>query len=98
MPKGRIEKEKEIIGIMIDIYCLKNHKSKGLCDECQALSDYARKKLTFCRFGDEKTSCRKCWVKCYKKDMRLKMKEVMKFSGPRLLLYRPLEMIKHLFY
>ena len=29
---------------------------------------------------------------------RMKVKEVMRFSGPRLLIYRPVEFIKHWFY
>ena len=32
------------------------------------------------------------------KDMKMKVKEVMRFSGPRLLIYRPVEFIKHWFY
>ena len=55
-------------------------------------------KTGFCKFKDEKTSCRRCPIHCYKKDMKQKVKEVMKFSGPRLILYRPVEFIKHWFY
>ncbi|MEO3111411.1 nitrous oxide-stimulated promoter family protein, partial [Turicibacter sanguinis] len=55
-------------------------------------------RLSFCKFGDEKTACRKCPIHCYKKDMKMKVKEVMRFSGPRLLIYRPVEFIKHWFY
>ena len=33
---SRIEREKKIIGVMVDIYCKKKHKHKdGLCEECQ---------------------------------------------------------------
>ncbi len=97
---GRVEKEKQIITLMIEIYCEKRHSHpRGeLCEECQTLHEYAHKRLTFCKFQDEKTSCRKCPIHCYKKDMKQKVKDVMRFSGPRLLLYRPLEFIKHWFY
>lgn len=97
---GEIEKEKQIISLMIEIYCEKVHaQAKGtLCEECEALHEYAHKRLSFCKFGDEKTSCRKCPIHCYKKDMKQKVKEVMKFSGPRLIIYRPIEFIKHWFY
>ena len=98
MPKGRVEKEKQMIQVMIDIYCSRIHKVENLCEECQKLREYALKRLEFCKFGDEKTSCRKCPIQCYKKDMKIKTREVMKFSGPRLILYHPLELIKHLFY
>ena len=97
--RGRIEKEKKVITLMINIYCKKKHKTKdGLCKECKELMDYAHKRLTFCKFGDEKTTCAKCPIHCYKKDMKAKVKEVMRFSGPRLIIYNPMELIRHMFY
>ena len=96
---SRIEKEKNTIKLMIDIYCRKNHGTKKgeLCQECAELLAYAKKRLDFCKFGEEKKFCSKCSIHCYKKDMKIKIKEVMKFSGPRLLLYNPVEVIKHVF-
>lgn len=95
----RIEKEKNIIKLMITIYCNKKHghKTGNLCNECSELLGYAHKRLDFCKFGEEKKFCSKCPIHCYKKDMKAKVKEVMKFSGPRLLLHEPMEVIKHIF-
>lgn len=96
---GRVEKEKKVIALMINIYCRKKHNSRdGLCDECKELLEYAHKRLTLCKFGDKKTTCSKCPIHCYKKDMKLKVKEVMRFSGPRLIIYNPIELIRHMFY
>lgn len=96
---GRVENEKRVIKIMIEIYCKKKHRCKDdLCDECKELLDYAHFRLSHCKFGDEKTTCGKCPIHCYKKDMKIKVKEVMKFSGPRLIIYKPLELIRHAFY
>lgn len=44
---------------------------------------------------ENKTTCSRCKVHCYKKDMREKIRAVMKFSGPRLIIYNPIELIKH---
>lgn len=95
----RIDKEKEIITLMINLYCKKKHGrlKNELCSECRDLEEYAHKRLTYCKFGNEKSSCKKCPIHCYKKDMREKVKEVMKFSGPRILIYNPLEYIRHIF-
>jgi len=98
MPKGRIEKEKRLIEVMIKLYCRKNHRADSMCEDCEDLLDYSLKRLKFCKFQDEKTSCKKCPIHCYKKDMRAKVKDVMRFSGPRLLLYHLIEVIKHMFY
>ena len=99
MAIGRVEREKRVIKLMIEIYCHKQHqhKSLGLCEECQELLEYAHKRLNFCKFGDDKKFCSKCPIHCYKNDMKVKVKDVMKFSGPRLLFYKPDQLIKHIF-
>ena len=94
---SRIEREKKTINSMINIYCNKKHRHKKgeLCSECSELLEYAHKRLDYCKFGEEKKFCSKCEVHCYKKDMKAKIKEVMKFSGPRLIFHDPLEVIRH---
>jgi len=43
--------EKEIVELMISLYCNKKHKCKSeLCEECKELLGYAHKKLTYCKF------------------------------------------------
>lgn len=94
---GRIEREKKTITLMIDIYCQKKHGNKKgeLCDECKELLEYAHKRLSFCKFGENKSTCSRCPIHCYKKDMKERVKEVMKFSGPRLMIYNPIELVRH---
>lgn len=91
-----IRREKAIVTKMIRIYCKKKHHQSELCAECQDLNDYASKRLAFCQFGEEKTACAKCPVHCYQKDYRIKIKEVMRFSGPWMLLYHPIESVRHI--
>lgn len=94
---NRIEKEKKTIELMINLYCKKNHGTKGnLCSQCNELLEYAQKRLTYCKFGEKKTSCSKCPIHCYRKDMKEKIKKVMRFSGPRILFYSPYEFIRHI--
>lgn len=95
----RIDKEKKIVKMMIDIYCSGKHKTKKneFCSECSTLLNYANQRLSNCKFGNNKTSCSKCPIHCYKKDMKEKIKEVMKYSGPRLIIYKPYEFIRHIF-
>ncbi len=82
---------------MIKIYCHLKHSTPSgkLCKECQELLDYALERLSNCPFKDEKPSCRKCPIHCYKPSMRKRIKEVMRFSGPRMLIYSPLEYFRH---
>ena len=95
MSVSRIEQEKNIIALMIRLYCRKKEKNERLCPECEELLDYAYARLERCPFGEEKTSCKRCPVHCYKPAMRERMKRVMRFSGPRMLIYAPTEAMRH---
>ena len=83
---------------MIALYCRKNHKEyeKGeLCPQCRKLLDYARARSQHCPFMEQKTFCSNCKVHCYKPEMREQIRSVMRFSGPRMLLYHPLLALWH---
>ena len=94
----RIQREKKTIDAMIHLYCRKHHKTKKeLCPECNELYDYAMLRLSKCPFQEEKPTCGKCLVHCYKPDMKTKVTKVMRYSGPRMLLYHPLLALHHVF-
>lgn len=89
-------REKEMVAQMIALYCKKRHGGKkGLCPECQELLDYAQARSERCPFMETKTFCSNCRVHCYKPEMREKIREVMRFSGPRMLLVHPGAAIRH---
>lgn len=81
---------------MIELWCMKKHKKQELCEECRELLTYATARLDKCKFGERKTKCHKCPVHCYRPDMREKIREVMRFSGPRMILYHPLEALRYI--
>lgn len=94
---SKIQSEKKTIELMINIYCRKKHGTTGeLCEECRELKDYAFKRLDSCRFKENKGTCKNCKIHCYKPEMKEKIKKVMKFSGPRLIIYNPKELISHM--
>ena len=80
---------------MIAIYCRKRHGSKQLCPDCAALDAYARHRSDKCPFMETKTVCSNCRDHSYKADMREKTRAVMRFSGPRMLLYHPVMAVRH---
>lgn len=85
------EKEKKMVSEMIALYCRKKHHTKGgLCSECTELKSYAESRSDHCPFMETKTFCSNCRVHCYKPQMREKIREVMRFSGPRMMLYHRL--------
>lgn len=90
------EKEKAMVSRMIALYCKKKHHTKdGLCSECAALDAYARERSDKCPFMETKTFCSNCRVHCYKKDMREQIRQVMRFSGPRMIFRHPVAAISH---
>ena len=94
----RIEREKKVVGEMIAVYCRKQHGSrKGeLCEDCRGLMDYALARLDHCPKGEEKSSCRKCEIHCYRPDRRERIREVMRFVGPRMMFISPVSAVRHL--
>jgi len=91
------EREKNTVSKMIRIYCRFKHGTRNaLCPDCKQLEDYAHKRLEHCRFGEEKPACEKCPVHCYKPEYREKIKEVMRFAGPRMVFFHPVEAVRHL--
>jgi len=90
------EREKKTVAFMIRLYCRKKHGTKAeLCTECKTLTEYAAERSDRCPFMENKTFCSNCKVHCYKPDMREKIREVMRFSGPRMILYHPVMAIRH---
>lgn len=98
------EKEKKLIPVMIKKYCNRHHgtKVREICGECKALTEYALFRLEKCPFKVNKKFCSFCKVHCYRPEMRQKIKEVMKWSGPRMIFSHPIyafshvaQMIKH---
>lgn len=92
----RIEREQKTVAQMIRIYCRHREGNRELCSDCAALLDYARTRLENCPFDEDKTSCRKCAVHCYRPDMKERIKSVMRYSGPRMIFYHPIAAIRHI--
>lgn len=83
---------------MISLYCIKNHRLEGgmMCARCRELLEYAKSRSEHCPFMENKTFCANCKVHCYKPEMRERIREVMRFSGPRILFYHPVLAMWHL--
>lgn len=97
MIQEKREQEKATVGLMIKIYCHGKHQTKKgeLCPECKELTDYCNVRTEKCPFMETKTFCSACSVHCYAKDKKEKIREVMRYAGPRMLLYHPILAVKH---
>ena len=93
---GKTDKDKQTIQYMVELYCKHKLKMNEISDEYNKLIEYAFARLEHCKYGENKPACKNCPTHCYKQEMRSKMRIVMKWAGPRMLLYSPLAAIRHL--
>ena len=96
MANTRLDREKRTVAAMIEIYCHARHRPvDGLCTECEQLYSYAIERIDKCPFKQDKPTCAKCAVHCYKPEMREKVRQVMRYAGPRMLLMHPVLSLRH---
>lgn len=96
-PEKKRRDEKQLISEMIAYYCQKKHGSAAglLCEDCLKLEGYAHTRIARCPFTESKTFCSHCEVHCYAPEMRERIREVMRYSGPRMLIRHPLLAVRH---
>lgn len=91
-----VQQEQATIASMTHLFCRAKHGTRqGLCPDCQELLDYAQERVARCMLLPEKPVCACCPVHCYKAAHRERVREVMRFSGPRLLFKDPLAVVRH---
>lgn len=91
------QRELKTVRAMIEIHCHEVHKTpSGLCEDCDRLYDYVCERMQHCPFGVDKPTCAKCPVHCYRKEMREKIRQVMRYSGPRMVWRHPVLTAAHI--
>lgn len=95
--RDRIRREQKTLRAMLRLYCRAHHQNRGpLCDDCRELLQQARQRLARCRYRPDKPPCGRCPRNCYPPTIRSRIRQVMAFSGPRMLLRHPLLALLHL--
>jgi hypothetical protein len=98
-PHGRrIARERKTIRVMIGMYCRDHHgkDAAGMCRGCRELHDFAMFRIDKCPFRSGKPTCVNCPIHCYQPAMRQRVREIMRYSGPRMLRRHPILAILHL--
>lgn len=97
MCADRIAEERKVVDMMVRLYCRHKEGNAILCCECAEILEYANRRLSACQFGNKKPTCHKCPVHCYAPAQRERIKSIMRWAGPRMLIYHPIAAIKHIF-
>jgi hypothetical protein len=92
----RIKRERKTVEAMIRLFCADRHGRGELCPACAELLIHAGKRLDKCPFDEKKPTCAHCPVHCYWPGMRDRIREVMRWSGPRMVWRHPVLAAFHL--
>ena len=101
----------KVLARFIEVYCKsKHHNLKRdiwkdslsgvkieLCNECIEIMNYSSNRLVLCPL-DPKPSCKNCKIHCYAPEQRKKIKEIMRFSGIKLIKMGRLDYMFHYFF
>lgn len=93
---NRIDQEKETFLEMVTLYCRHRLKAMSVPEPYEQLVNYAYKRLERCRWGTKKPNCHQCRVHCYAPDKRQQVREIMKWAGPRMIIYAPIKAMRYL--
>lgn len=94
---NKIDYQIQTVAKMIRLYCrLKHNCIENLCVDCTELLNYSTKRLHNCPYGENKPECQDCKTHCYNKINRERIREVMRFAGPRMIIYSPIDFAKHI--
>jgi hypothetical protein len=90
------EKDQFILEQFVNIYCEGKHEASNgqLCADCDDLLSYSLQRLQRCP-QDPKPACKHCEIHCYKPVYRDRIRDVMRYSGKRLLLRGRLDLLWH---
>ncbi len=88
--------EEKTIYAMHKLYCKNNHGNDELCESCREVYNYSMKRIEACHFQPDKPACSRCPVHCYKADMRERVRQIMRYSGPRMIYRHPFYAMFHI--
>lgn len=96
--RNHTEREKLTIRHMIGIYCRGHgHSASGICADCISIRRYAYDRIEMCLFnGSAKPACGLCRTNCFTADMYRQFSQIMRYAGPRMMLYHPILTMAHI--
>ena len=103
------KKDIRLIGKFVEVYCAGRHGSQDrlpfalpadlgtrqLCPECARFMAYAVARRIKCPLEAEKPSCKHCRIHCYAREQRGKVREIMAYSGRKLIMRGRLDYLWH---
>ena len=76
---------------IIGIYCHNKHHTP------HKVWQYAEHRIDVCPHMESKTFCSVCKTHCYAPTYREKIREIMRYGGPRMLFVSPIQVVRHMY-
>ncbi len=106
------KKDIKLLGKFVDVYCAAKHlgadravvelpadlEARKRCSDCASFLKYAVARRLNCPLEAEKPTCKHCRTHCYARHQLAKVREIMAFSGRRLMMRGRLDYIWHYFF
>lgn len=67
-----------------------------MCPSCHELTEYCFARIDHCPHMQTKTFCSSCETHCFAPEMRERVRQAMRYAGPRMLLHDPKGALSHL--
>jgi len=107
-----MKKDIRLVGKFVEVYCSDKHQgverqpfilpenlgSRRFCAECTSFMMYAINRRLKCPLEAEKPSCKRCRIHCYSGEQLARVKEIMAYSGRKLMMRARLDYIWHYFF
>ena len=94
---SKIDRDKKVVKLMIELYCKHKLGVHQIPEKYLRLIQYANFKLEHCSWGKNKPACKDCPHHCYSLEKRKEIQEIMRWTGPRMLIWCPCAAFHHLF-
>lgn len=108
----RQKKDIWLLGKFVEVYCSGKHDktrqtavelpphriSCRLCPECSSFLHYAIARRLSCPLEAEKPTCKHCKIHCYASEQRTMVRQIMAYSGRKLMLRGRLDYLWHYFF
>ena len=90
---ARMAKDRKTLEAIGRIYCSAHHESDkdaaGLCPWCRETIDATLARTAICPYGHE-GNCQDCDIHCQRGEAQMRIKEIMRYSAPRMTLRHPI--------
>ncbi len=97
---GTVARDRKTLEAMGSIYCLAHHAgagkdASGLCDECRSVIDGTLARTESCPSGHA-LNCQDCPVKCNRGVQGERIRAIMAYAAPRMMLRHPILSLSYL--